>query len=204
MTRRNPLMLLLAVELMLNAANVALVGFSPLLERHERPDLRADRDGRRRRRGRHRPGPRGVGLPPARRPRRRRDVGASRLMGTLGWIVLGLPLLGSAHPGPASAPAEPPKSAHPPRRLRLHRPRVRPDRWRSSSDGRRKPRGARPRVAPVGVDRHRQPQGRPGDPHRPAVGDDDAGHHRRGLSRSTSTRSSTWTTRPATAASSRR
>lgn len=28
MTRRNPLLLLLAVELMLNAANVALVGFS--------------------------------------------------------------------------------------------------------------------------------------------------------------------------------
>lgn len=28
MTRRNPLMLLLAVELMLNSANVALVGFS--------------------------------------------------------------------------------------------------------------------------------------------------------------------------------
>ncbi len=74
MTRRNPLLLLLAVELLLNSAQRRPGRLQPLLERHRRPDLRPRRDGRGRHRGRDRPRPRGRRLPPAPRARRRPDV----------------------------------------------------------------------------------------------------------------------------------
>ena len=44
--RRNPLVILLCLELMLNGANLALVAFARMWGRG-RADLRADRDGRR-------------------------------------------------------------------------------------------------------------------------------------------------------------
>ena len=55
MLRRSPLIVLLSLEIMLNAANLALVAFSRQYGDARRPDLRARRDGGRRRRGRGRP-----------------------------------------------------------------------------------------------------------------------------------------------------
>ncbi len=74
MTRRNPLLLLLSVELLLNSANLALVALQPLLGRHRRAGLRPRRDGRRGHRGRDRPRPRRGRVPPAHRAGRRPDV----------------------------------------------------------------------------------------------------------------------------------
>ena len=48
LTRRNPLVVLLCLELMLNAGNLALVAFSRMNGTADGPDVRADRDGRRR------------------------------------------------------------------------------------------------------------------------------------------------------------
>ena len=47
LVRRSPLVILLCLELMLNAANLALVAFSRAHGNHGRPDLRDHRDGRR-------------------------------------------------------------------------------------------------------------------------------------------------------------
>ena len=47
--------ILLCLELMLNAGNLALIAFSRMCGNARRPDLRAHRDGRRRLRGRRRP-----------------------------------------------------------------------------------------------------------------------------------------------------
>ena len=47
LVRRNPLVILLCLELMLNAANLALVALLAHAREHGRPDLRPDRDGRR-------------------------------------------------------------------------------------------------------------------------------------------------------------
>ena len=44
-TRRSPLILLLSVELMLNACNLTLIAFSRYLGEQSRPGVRADRDG---------------------------------------------------------------------------------------------------------------------------------------------------------------
>ena len=71
LTRRNPLVILLCLELMLNAANLALVAFARMQRRHGRADLRADRDGRRRLRGGRRPRPDRRALPPPAADRRR-------------------------------------------------------------------------------------------------------------------------------------
>ena len=49
--RRSPLIVLLSLEIMLNASNLALVGFSRHFGDGRRPDLRDLGDGRRRRRG---------------------------------------------------------------------------------------------------------------------------------------------------------
>ena len=48
MTRRNPLVVLLCLELMLNAGNLALVAFSRMHGGRRRPGVRPDRDGDRR------------------------------------------------------------------------------------------------------------------------------------------------------------
>ncbi len=48
MTRRSPLVILLCLELMLNAGNLALIAFSRMLGNSRRPGLRPDRDGGRR------------------------------------------------------------------------------------------------------------------------------------------------------------
>ena len=48
LVRRNPLVILLCLELMLNAGNLALVAFARAHGNQDGPDLRADRDGRRR------------------------------------------------------------------------------------------------------------------------------------------------------------
>ena len=45
MTRRNPLVVLLCLELMLNAGNLALVAFARMHGSEGGPGLRADRDG---------------------------------------------------------------------------------------------------------------------------------------------------------------
>ena len=54
MTRRSPMVVLICLELMLNAGNLALVGVRPHDRHRGRADLRPDRDDRRRRRGRGR------------------------------------------------------------------------------------------------------------------------------------------------------
>ena len=46
LVRRNPLVILLCLELMLNGANLALVAFARMWGSRGRADLRADRDGR--------------------------------------------------------------------------------------------------------------------------------------------------------------
>ena len=69
--RRSPLIILLALEMMLNAGNLALIAFARQLGNARRADLRAGRDGRRRRRGGRRPRPHRRHVPQARRARRR-------------------------------------------------------------------------------------------------------------------------------------
>ena len=96
MTRRSPLVILLCTELMLNACNLALLAFARMHGQRRRPDLRPDRDGRGRLRGRDRPRPDRRDLPQADADRRRRALGAARLSPTTyGWLVLGFPLLGT-------------------------------------------------------------------------------------------------------------
>ena len=56
--RRNVLIIFMSVEMMLNAVNLTFVALARPLPGSERPDLRADGDGRRRGRGRRRPGDR--------------------------------------------------------------------------------------------------------------------------------------------------
>ena len=46
LTRRSPLVILLCLELMLNAGNLALIAFSRMVRQRRRPGVRADRDGR--------------------------------------------------------------------------------------------------------------------------------------------------------------
>ena len=71
LARRNAVLVLMSIELMLNAVNVNLVAFSQYLNDLTGPDLRAVRHHRRRRRGRHRPGDRHPDLPQPRDDRRR-------------------------------------------------------------------------------------------------------------------------------------
>ena len=63
LARRNAVMVLMAIELMLNAVNVNLVGVLRAAEGRDRPDLRPVRDRRGRRRGRDRPRDRDPALP---------------------------------------------------------------------------------------------------------------------------------------------
>ena len=65
MLRRSPLIVLLSLEIMLNAANLALIAFARQHGDRRRPDLRARGDGGRRRRGRRRPRPDRRDGPPA-------------------------------------------------------------------------------------------------------------------------------------------
>ena len=51
LTRRNPLVILLCLELMLNAANLALIAFSRMWGNGDGQIFAIDRDGRRRLRG---------------------------------------------------------------------------------------------------------------------------------------------------------
>ena len=74
LTRRNPLLLLLAVELMLNSGNLALVGFSRYWNTNDGQIFALRRDGGRRHRGRHRPRAGGRRLPSTPRAGRRSDV----------------------------------------------------------------------------------------------------------------------------------
>ena len=72
LARRNAVLVLMSIELMLNAVNVNLVAFSQYLKDScDRADLRAVRDHGRRRRDRHRPGDRDPHLPQPRDDRRR-------------------------------------------------------------------------------------------------------------------------------------
>ena len=79
--RRSPLVILLCLELMLNAGNLALVAFSRSTRQRRRPGLRADRDGRRRLRGRRRARADRRHVPAPDAARRRRDPGAARVSG---------------------------------------------------------------------------------------------------------------------------
>ena len=54
--RRNAIVVFMCVELMLNACNLAFVTFSRMQRQPRRPGHRVLRDGRRRGRGRRRPG----------------------------------------------------------------------------------------------------------------------------------------------------
>ncbi|MEJ7715585.1 MAG: NADH-quinone oxidoreductase subunit K [Thermoleophilaceae bacterium] len=79
LTRRSPMVVLLCLELMLNAGNLALVAFSRMLGNARRPGVRPDRDGGGRLRGRGRPGDHRRDVPPPARHRRRRDERAAGL-----------------------------------------------------------------------------------------------------------------------------
>ena len=72
LARRNAVLVLMSIELMLNAVNVNLVAFSRYLHDLHRADLRAVRHHGRRGRGRDRPGDRDPDLPQPRDDQRRR------------------------------------------------------------------------------------------------------------------------------------
>ena len=69
--RRSPVVILLCLELMLNAGNLALVAFSRMVGNQEGQVFATRRDGRRRLRGRRRPRPDRRDLPPQAAARRR-------------------------------------------------------------------------------------------------------------------------------------
>jgi hypothetical protein len=77
--RRNPLIQLMSIELMFNAANLALVTFARVGQQR-RPHLRIPRDHGRRRGGRHRPRDRRDRLPQNHLRRRRRSRDAQRMI----------------------------------------------------------------------------------------------------------------------------
>ena len=171
LTRRSPLVILLCLELMLNAGNLALVAFARMHGDAGRPGLRADRDDRRRLRGRDRPRDDRRDVPQPAADRRRRDVGAARMSAT------DLRLAGPRVPARRDARdlARLARAARPHRRL----DRQRGDRARRSSPAIgalvRPARTSPPRsaslvdsawtyAATAGFER------RPGDPRRPAVG----------------------------------
>ena len=79
LARRNAILVLMAVELMLNAVNLNLVAFDVVAARRaaRRPGVHAVRHHHRRRRDRARPGDRAAGLPQPRAPRRRRAARAA-------------------------------------------------------------------------------------------------------------------------------
>src|SRR4051794_5513506 len=112
LTRRSPLVILLCLELMLNAANLSLIAFSRMwgngdgqifaivalvaAARGGCPELRDRRVGRGGVRGLHRPRPGRGDLPPAPADRRRRDAGAARVSPTTSaWLALASPLAGA-------------------------------------------------------------------------------------------------------------
>ena len=55
LARRNGVLVLMSIELILNAVNINLVAFGAFTTRHRRPGVRPVRHRRRRRRGRRRP-----------------------------------------------------------------------------------------------------------------------------------------------------
>ena len=84
LNRKNVIVILMSVELILLAVNINLVAFSAYLRRPGRADLRHVRPDRRRGRGRHRPGHPGHLLPQPRQHRGRRhldDEGLRRMHG---------------------------------------------------------------------------------------------------------------------------
>ena len=88
--RRSPLIVLLALEIMLNAGNLALIAFARQTGTGTGADLRADRHGRRRGRGRRRARPHRRGLAAARRARRRQAHHVARMIAAA-WIALFAP-----------------------------------------------------------------------------------------------------------------
>ena len=79
--RRNTLIVLLSLELMLNAGNLALIAFSRHFAQRRGPDLRAHRDGGRRLGGLRRARPRRRAQPAEPLARRRHALGAARMTG---------------------------------------------------------------------------------------------------------------------------
>jgi hypothetical protein len=94
LNRKNVIVILMSIELMLLAVNINLVAFSSYLGRSDGAGLHPVRPDRRRRRGRHRPGhPRRV-LPQPRNDRRRRRERDEGLK-TMATIILFAPLVGA-------------------------------------------------------------------------------------------------------------
>ena len=96
MLRRSPLIVLLSLEIMLNAGNLALVG-SLATGALRRPGVRNRRDGGRRVRGLRRSRPDRRDGTQAPRARRRPALGAPRMTATAvgGWVCLLAPLAGA-------------------------------------------------------------------------------------------------------------
>ena len=78
--RRNAVMVLMSIELILNAVNLNLIAFALMNNNHRRPRLRPVRDRDRRRRGRRRAGDGADDLPQPQVDRARRTVGDEGLM----------------------------------------------------------------------------------------------------------------------------
>ena len=91
LVRRNPLIVLLSLEIMLNGANLALIAFSRHAHNGAGPDLRARRDGGRRVGGVRRARARRRDPPPPPRARRRPALGAARMIAGA-WLCLLAPL----------------------------------------------------------------------------------------------------------------
>ena len=122
--RRNPLIVLLSLELMLNGGNLALIAFSRHFAERRGPDLRARRDGGRRVGGLRRARPRRRDQPAEPLARRRHALGAARMTGGA-WLCLLAPLVGD-DPDPArrdEAPAPRRRLARDDERLRRLRRR---------------------------------------------------------------------------------
>ena len=95
--RRNPLVILLSLEIMLNAGQSPAGRRIALRRRERRPRARAHGHGRRRRRGRRRPRPDRRARAPRLPAGRRRAAEPARMnAGDYGWLVLLSPLLGLA------------------------------------------------------------------------------------------------------------
>ena len=96
MTRRNVIIVLMSIELMLNAVNINLVAFSHQLQNVDRPGLRRLRHRRRRGGSRRRPGHHSRVLPQQGNRQHRRNEPAAVVSGMdLIWLIPLLPGLGA-------------------------------------------------------------------------------------------------------------
>ena len=89
LARRNAVLVLMSIELILNAVNINLVAFGAWHGSIAGVGVRPVRDRHRRRRGRRRPGHRAAHLPqpPQRRPRRHRRAEGLMLVLEHAWII---------------------------------------------------------------------------------------------------------------------